>query len=130
VVGSVGLYVVAPEGRPWLVDLATAEASLRQHWPSASVTRQVSVVNDIPYLSFDVEINGSPRWGTLQPGVCLTLREGSPADWAETIVWFVSQLPAGSIALAAMGENPDMAPLPAHPTTRDVQDLYERLDRY
>jgi hypothetical protein len=129
-VGSVGLYVVAPEGRPWQVDLATAEASLRQHWPAASVTRQVSVVNDVPYLSFDVEINGSPRWGTLQPGVCLTLREGSPAVWAETIVWFVGQLPAGSTAFAAMGENPDLAPLPAGATTRDVQDLYERLDRY
>ena len=128
--GSVGLYVVAPEGRPWPVDLATAEASLRQHWPSASITRQVSVVNDVPYLSFDVEVNGIERWGTLQPGVCLTLRAGSPKDWADTIVWFLGQLPAGSTAFAAMGENPDLAPLPPGASAADIQELYERLDRY
>jgi len=126
----VSIYVVAPQGRPWPLDLSSAEERLRQHWPSAHITRQVSLVNNAAYLSFDVKINGRARWGTLQPELCLSLAEGSPADWAETIAWFVNQLPPGSTALAAMDENPDLAPIPPGSSADDLRDLYERLDRY
>jgi hypothetical protein len=123
------IFVASPPGRPWPVDLAAAEAQLRQHWPSAQITRQVGLDNT-PYLSFDVEINGRARWGTLNPGLCLSLSDGSPAEWAETIEWFVNELPPGSTALAVMNENPDPAPIPAGSTADDLRELYEGLSIY
>jgi hypothetical protein len=129
-VGSSALYVVAPDGHPWPIDMDAAEASLRQHWPTAHVTRQVSAVSGAHYLSFDVVVNGAARWGTLEPGRYLSLAEGSPADWADTIVWFIGQLPARSTALAAVEENPELAPLARDTSVQEVRELYERLDRY
>jgi hypothetical protein len=127
---STQLNVVAPKGQPWPVDLAAAEARLRQHWPSAHITREVGRVIQTAYLSFDVEINGRSRWGILEPTQYLSLREGSPADWAETIAWFVNQLPPGSAALAYVGENPDPAPIPPGSSADELRALYERLDDY
>lgn len=122
-----GLYVVAPEGEPWPMSLDAAEARFRQHWPTVMITRQVSVVNNTPYLSFDVEVNGVSRWGTYSDRIGLALSDGSPADWADTIAWFLGLLPAGTRALAAAEENPELTPLPAAATAQDIREVYERL---
>jgi hypothetical protein len=126
-VGSSSLYLVAPEGQPWPISLEAAEASLRAHWPAARITRQTSAVNGATYLSFDVTVNGTPRWGTYADRTGLSLSEGSPADWADTIAWFLTLLPAGSTALAAAEENPELTPLPPEATAPTVRELYERL---
>ena len=123
------LYIVAPEGRPWPIGLDAAEASLREHWPTASVKRVVSAVNGKPYLSFDVQLNGIARWGTYAASdvTCLSLSDADPAGWADTIVWFLGLLPAGSTALAAVAENPKMIPLPPTASAQDVREAFERL---
>ena len=125
--GSSSLYLVAPEDQPWPIGLDTAEASLREHWPAARITRQVSAVNGSSYLSFDVTVNGAPRWGTYSDRTGLSLSEGSPADWADTIAWFLTLLPAGSTALAMAEENPQLTPLPANAAAPFVREVYERL---
>jgi hypothetical protein len=126
-VGSGTLYVVIPEDEPWPVGLDEVETLLRQRWPTAMVTREASAVTGIQYLSFDVELNGAARWGTYSQRTGFSLSEGFPADWADTVAWFLGLLPAGTRALAAADGNLELVPLPPSPSADEVRALYERL---
>ncbi|GIH03951.1 hypothetical protein Rhe02_20180 [Rhizocola hellebori] len=123
------LYVAAPEGQTWPIDLDDAEASIRRRWPNARFERPSSAVTGGSYLSFDVVVGGMPRYGTYVSRSHLTLSQGSPQDWAETIVWFLQLLPPGTPALAMAEDNPELEPVPSGASVQDVIDLYERLEQ-
>jgi hypothetical protein len=124
------LYLGAPEGHTWPIDLESAQKHLQEHWPEAHVSRQVSKVTGDPYLSFDVEIAGMHRWGTYSAHPhCLTLTSGRPADWAETIVWFLSLLPRGTPAVAMADGDFKLVPVPQGATVQEITELYEALWR-
>jgi len=127
-VSNSSLYLAAPEGHSWPIDLDTAASHLGRHWPEASVSRQVSAVTGHPYLTFDVEIGGMRRRGTYaEHPHCLTLAEGRPEDWAETIVWFLSLLPKDAPAVAMADGDFKLVPVPRGASVRDITELYERL---
>jgi hypothetical protein len=122
------LYVAAPEGQQWPMDLDAAEASLRQHWPDIRLSRPTSAVNGQRYLSFDVVVDGAARYGTYADRFCLTLAEGSPQVWADTIVWFLGLLPAGTAAVAMAEEDPErIVPVPPAASAEQIRELYEGL---
>jgi hypothetical protein len=122
------LYLLAPEGQTWPIDLETAQKYLQEHWPEAYVSRQTSAVTGEPYLSFDVEIGGMQRWGTYSARThCLTLTSGRPADWAETIVWFLSLLPSGVPADAMADGDFKLVPVSRGASVQEITELYEKL---
>src|SRR5215813_7695882 len=105
------LYVAAPEGTAWPLDLDTAEAKLRERFPEAVTARQTARASGQDYLSFDVPIEGMMRHGIYVEGGNLTLSDGAPADWAETVAWFLSLLPAGTPAIALPEHNQQLTPV-------------------
>jgi hypothetical protein len=122
------LYVAAPEGHSWPISLDAAAVHLRNHWPDAHVSRQVSAVTGKPYLSFDVVVDGMARRGTYSEHPhCLTLSDGRPGDWAETIVWFLSLLPKGAQATAMADGDFRLVPIPPDASVQEITQLYERL---
>jgi hypothetical protein len=122
------LYLVAPEGQLWPIDLNAAEAHFRRHWPEVHVDRQISKVTGLPYLSFDVVIDGMDRYGTYSEHPhCLTLSQGSARDWAGTIAWFLSVLPEGVPAMAMADGDFRLVPVPAGASVQEITELYERL---
>jgi len=122
------LYVASPEGRSWPIDLDSAESSMRDRWPDGHFSRPISTITGTPYLTFDVNVAGVPRYGTYAGGECLTLSAGSPQVWASTIVWFLGLLPEGEPALALAEDNRELAPIPAGASIDDIVELYERLE--
>jgi hypothetical protein len=121
------LYVAAPDGTAWPLDLDTAEAKLRERFPEAVTSRQTARASGQDYLSFDVPIEGMMRHGIYVEGGNLTLSDGAPADWAETVSWFLSLLPAGTPAVALTEHNQQLTPVaPGAPPER-IRDLFEGL---
>jgi len=101
---------------------------MQERWPTAAVRRHVSAATDRPYLSFDVAIGGLQLRGTYSEHPhCLTLSEGRPQDWAETIVWFLSLLPNGLPAVAMAEGDFRLVPIPPGASVQEIRELYERL---
>jgi hypothetical protein len=121
------LYVGAPQGTSWPLDLARAEAPLRERFPDAFIRRGEGRASGRDYLSFDVTVNGERRHGVYAEGLNLALSDGSPADWAETIVWFLSLLPEGTAAVAMTEDNFQLTPIPPSPSVQSIRDLFDAM---
>jgi hypothetical protein len=126
---SGNLYVGAPQGQQWPLTLDVAEAHLRQRFPDAPISRETMAVTGEPYLSFDVQLaDGVTRHGIYVDRDNLALSDGTPADWADTIAWFLGLLPAGTPTVVMVEEEPVPVPLPAATTTPDaIRELLESL---
>jgi hypothetical protein len=119
------LYLAAPEGKSWPIDLEAAEGHFRHRWPDAYMSRQVSAVTGQPYLTFDL-VNGLRGIYSAHTH-CLSLSEGSPEDWAETIVWFLSLLPKGVPVVAMADGDFRLVPVGPAASVPEIKELYERL---
>jgi hypothetical protein len=121
------IYIAAPEGTSWPLDLDTAEARLRDRFPDIVTSRRTAPASGQDVLSFDVTIEGTPRHGIYVDGGNLTLSDGTPADWADTISWFLSLLPAGTPAFVMTEQNPRPTPIPAATSADSIRDLLDGL---
>lgn len=121
------LYVVAPEGTRWPLDLDTAEANLRRDYPEVVTSRHTTGSSQQEYLGFDLPIDGPPRHGIYVDGGILTLSDGTPADWAGVIAWWLAQLSRGTVAVAMTEHNTQPAAVPANATAQQIRELLDRL---
>jgi hypothetical protein len=107
------LFLGAPQGQAWPLGLDTVGNLLRDHFPDAVIERKTSSVTGKTRLSFDLPFpDGVSRHGIYVDHDNLALSDGSPADWADTIAWFLQLLPPGAATVAMRGEGPDVTPLP------------------
>jgi hypothetical protein len=121
------LVVAAPQGTTWPFDLDRAEAALRERFPDAILCRHTGAATRQTYVSFDVQIDGVPRHGIYVEGGNLTLSDGSPDDWADTIAWFLSLLPPGTPTVALAERNPDLASITSNASADEVREQFELL---
>jgi hypothetical protein len=121
------LYLAAPEGTRWPLDLDTAEARLHQDYPEVVTSRHTARSSDQDYLGFDLPIDGVPRHGIYVNGGILTLSDGTPTDWADLIAWWLSQLPAGTPVIAMTEHNPQLTPVAGNATPQQIRDLLDGL---
>jgi hypothetical protein len=77
---------------------------------------------------FDVLVDGMPRGGNYSVGHTLVVDDGTPAEWAHTLAWFLSLLPPDS-GVVAMAENNARAivQIPCDTDATHLQSVFERL---
>jgi hypothetical protein len=123
------LFLGAPQGERWPLSLDQVEPLLRARFPDASVERRSSRVTGKNRLSFAVPSgDGTQRHGIYVDHDNLALSDGSPADWADTIAWFLALLPPGTTTVAMRGEGPDVIPLPPQIRSIDaVRAFFEAI---
>lgn len=121
------LIIAATPGTTWLLDLDTAAANIAERFPDAILDRHTTATTGQDYVSFDVEIDGMMRHGIYVDGGNLTLSDGTPADWADTIAWFLSLLPPGTEAVAVSEHTGDLAYIPPGATAQQLQSILETL---
>jgi hypothetical protein len=126
---SGSLFVVAPPGAQWPLSLGDVETHLRQRFPDALVFHDTYATSGEPYLRFQVRLaDGEERRGLYAQRGDLILKEGFPADWADTIAWFLGLLPPGTPTVVMVEDNPVPVPLPEGITTPDaIRQLLESL---
>lgn len=109
------ILVCAPEGRAWPLDAATFVSRLRERVPDVHVTDpQQDNLGGETYISFEFPHQDEVRHANYIEGSQLSLHDGSPADWAETISWFLGLLPSGTSVIALVEVNPEgMVTIPA-----------------
>jgi len=119
----------APPDAPWQLPLEFVEAQLQRRFPGARIFRHTFLSGE-PYLSFTVGLpDGVPRTGIYAQDGNLVLRDGTPADWADTFSWFLGLLGAQSKVLVMAGDGPEPTPLPDSVTTPEqLRALFERLE--
>ncbi|MFC0430516.1 hypothetical protein [Kutzneria buriramensis] len=122
------IFVAAPPGTTWPLTLDGVERQLRQQFPDVMIFRRHAAVSDTDYLDFQVTVDGLARVSSYFDDGKLILNDGSSADWADTIVWFLGLLPAGTPAVAMIEDNPDeIVPIPAGATGHVVEALLDGL---
>lgn len=126
---SGSLFVAAPPGVQWPLSLDEVEAHLRHRFPDALITRETMATSGEPYLDFDVRLaDGMPRHGVYVERGNLVLSDGLPADWADTIAWFLGLLPPRTPTVVMVEDEPVPVPLPEGTTTPDaIRELFESL---
>lgn len=123
------IYIAAPPGTTWPLDLDTLDQRLQEYLPDLRAYLKHAPVTDKDYLDFETTLAGEPRHGTYFDRSHLILRDGPPAFWAATIAWFLSLLPQDTQAVAMLEANPEhLAPIPTAATAEQIQDLLETLE--
>jgi len=121
-------FVNAPQGTAWPLGIDTVDQRLQERFPGMQAWIRHAPVLNKDYLDFDVVLAGTRRSGAYYQGGPLILNDGDEADWAPTIAWFLSLLPPGTPAVSMRETNPDqIVPLPADPSTAQIQQLLEEL---
>jgi hypothetical protein len=121
------LVIAATPGTTWPLDLDTAETKIRERFPGVVTSRHIGATTGLEYVSFDVEIDDMMRHGIYVDGGNLTLSDGTPADWADTIAWFLSLLPPGTEAVALSEQNGELAYIPPNASAEQLQSILDRL---
>ncbi|MER7466736.1 hypothetical protein [Streptomyces sp. NPDC097981] len=57
----------------------------------------------------------------------LILRGGSPGLWADTIIWFLGLLPAGTPTVTMVETGPDSISVPPGAGRQEIQELLDTL---
>ena len=116
-------FIAAPQGATWPLDIDTVDQRLQERFPGMRGEIVYSNSRRQHYLSFDIDIDGTPRTGAYYVGN-LILNDGDEADWASTIAWFISLLPPGTPAVTMRESNPEQIPLlPADPSAAQIRDI-------
>src|SRR5262249_13706641 len=118
-----------PPGTSWPLDMQTLGRRLRDQLPDVHVSppRQAGTSGE-DYIDFQTTIDGQLRTGTFFDRATLILRDGPPELWADTIVWFLAQLPTDATVVAMVESNPEqLAPVPRSATAADVLALLDQL---
>jgi hypothetical protein len=122
------IFIAAPPGTRWPLTLDGVERQLRQRFPDVATFRRHAAVSDTDYIDFQVTVDGLVRVSSYFDDGKLILNDGSSADWADTIVWFLGLLPPGTPAMAMIEENPDdIAPVPPAATAAAIEALLDGL---
>ncbi|MGW3124575.1 hypothetical protein ACWDBW_47050 [Streptomyces sp. NPDC001107] len=122
-----GIFIAAPPGTDWPLTMEEFEARIRERCPDVLCTSKHAVIGDEDYLAFEADIDDERRHGSYFDHAQLILRDAPPAFWADTIVWFLSLLPAGTPAVAMVETNPDIAPVPPGASADEIRNLLEGL---
>jgi hypothetical protein len=124
------IYIAAPPGTTWPLDLDTADQRLQEHFPDLRARLKHAPLAGKDYLEFETTLAGEPRHASYFDRSHLILRDGPPAFWAETIAWFLTLMPEDTAAIAMLETNPEhLAPLPPRPTAEQVLELLETLEQ-
>lgn len=123
------IFIAAPPGTSWPLDMQTLGLRLRDQLPDVHVSapRQAGSSGE-DYIDFQATVDGQLRTGSYFDRATLILRDGPPELWADTIVWFLAQLSGGATAVAMVESNPEqVAPVPPTATAAEVRALLEQL---
>lgn len=121
-------FVNAPEGTRWPLDIDTLDQRLQERFPGMNgwIRHAPALAQD--YLDFDVVLGGSRRTGSYYGGGPLILNDGDAEDWAPTIAWLLSLLPAGTPAVVMRESNPEaITSVPADPSPAQIQQILEQI---
>jgi hypothetical protein len=121
------LYIGAIEGTRWPLDLNTVEQKLRERYPDLVSQRRNTAPPQQDYLSFDLSLGGEMRHGIYIDGGHLALSDGTPADWAEIVAWFLSLLPNGTPTAAYNEHTQQATPVPERANASQVKELLESV---
>jgi hypothetical protein len=122
------LFLAAAPGTTWTLPAETFEEQLRRRFPDAQVHHADSRVADEHYIIFSVPLDGMPRGGNYSVGHTLVVNDGTPAEWADTLAWFLSLLPTDSGVVAMAENNPrTIVPVPRDSDAAYLQPLFEQL---
>jgi hypothetical protein len=122
-----GIFIAAPPGADWPLTIEDFEVRILERYPDALCTAKHEAIGDEDYLAFEVDIEGERRHGSYFDRAQFILRDAPPAFWADTIVWFLSLLPAGTPAVAMIETNPDIVPVPPGASADEIRNLLEAL---
>jgi hypothetical protein len=122
------LFLAAPPGTTWTLPAEVFEEQLRRRFPDASIRHADSRISDAHYIIFNVPLDGMSRGGGYTVGRDLNVDDGTPAEWADTLAWFLSLLPPDSGVVAMAENNPrTIVPVPRDMDAADLQSLFEQL---
>jgi len=118
----------APPDTTWMLPAETFEEQLRRRFPDAVVRHADSRVTDAHYITFNVPLDGMPRGGVYSVGHTFVVNDGTPAEWADTLAWFLSLLPPDSGVVALAENNPrSIVPVMRDTDAAHLQLLFEQL---
>lgn len=124
------IYIAAPPGTTWPLDLDTLDQRLQERFADLRAFLKHAPVRDQDYLEFQTTLEGLPRHGSYFDRTHLILRDGPPSLWADTVVWFLSLLPADAEAVVMLETNPEhVAPLSRTAGPEQISALLEELER-
>ena len=122
------IFVAAPKPRTWPLTLDQFAARLAERWPQAETFAHHAPVSNEDYLDFQMDLDGMTRTASYYDRSNLILSDGDPEFWADTIVWFLSLLPADADAVAMVEVNPEYtAPIPPGADADTIRALLEGL---
>lgn len=122
------IFIAAPPGTIWPLTLDGVEQQLRQRFPDVAIYRRHASVSGVDYLDFQVTVDEMARISSYFDDGKLVLNDGSSADWADTIVWFLGLLPLGTPAVAMLEENPDeVVPVSSGASAAAIEALLDGL---
>jgi hypothetical protein len=105
------IFLSPPEGDTWPLDVAAAEPLFRDRWPSISPMRGTGHPASRQSIDFHVKLADQTVSVVYQDAGPLVLNDGTPEEWADTIVWFLNLLPAGTSVVTMTDFNPSPVPL-------------------
>lgn len=80
-------------------------------------------------IDVDVKLDGQTVSVVYQDGGPLVLNDGTPEDWADTIVWFLALLPAEASVVTMTDFNPSAVLLERTASVDYVRRLLDALNR-
>ena len=122
------IFLSPAEGDTWPLDVDAAEGHFRDRWPSISPMRGTGHPATKPTLDFDVKLHGQTVSVVYQDGGPLVLNDGTPEEWADTIVWFLNLLPADASVVTMTDFNPSPVPLERSTDADYIRRLLDALN--
>lgn len=121
------IFISAPPQKSWPLSITMVEARLKEQFPDVRCFREHLEVSDQHYLDFQMTLDGQLRTGVFFDHSYLILKDGPTTLWANTIVWFLSLLPAGTPAVAMVETNPEVVPIPPRADAETIRQLLDSL---
>jgi hypothetical protein len=122
------IFLSPPEGDTWPLDVDAAERHFRGRWPTIGPMRGTGHPAPRQTIDFDVSLNGQTVSVVYQDGGPLVLNDGTPEEWADTIVWFLDLLPADASVVTMTDVNPSPVPLDRAASVDYIRRLLDALN--
>jgi hypothetical protein len=121
------IFISAAPGTAWPLSITAVERLLESRFPDAQFFRKHAPVSGKDYVDFEVTLAGESRIGSYFDQGRLILRDGEPALWADTIVWFLRHLPRETPTVAMVEVNPEVVPIPPGADADTVREMLDSL---
>jgi len=122
------IFLSPPEGDTWPLDIDAAEPYFRDRWRGINPIRGEGHPATKRLLDFDVTLDAQSVSVVYQDGGPLVLNDGTPEQWADTIVWFLSLLPADAAVVTMTEHNPTPVPLDRNANAADARRVLDSLN--